>query len=62
MLEKKTKKLSSTIEMLSLFVDLNKRKVSEFDEERINLMDSFIKENEGKFKKDNLQILNKLKK
>ena len=62
MLEKKTKKLSSTIEMLSLFVDLNKRKVSEFDEERINLMDSFNKENEGKFKKDNLQILNKLKK
>ena len=48
--------------MLSLFVDLNKRKVSEFDEERINLMDSFIKENEGKFKKHNLQILNKLKK
>jgi len=48
--------------MLSLFVDLNKRKVSEFDEERINLMDNFIKENTGKFKKDNLQILNKLKK
>ena len=62
MLEKKTKKLSSTIEMLSLFVDLNKRKVSEFDQERINLMDNFIKKNEGKFKKDNLQILNKLKK
>ena len=62
MFEKKTKKLSSTIEMLSLFVDLNKRKVSEFDEERINLMDNFIKENQGKFKKDNLQILNKLKK
>ena len=59
MIEKKTKKLSSTIEMLSLFVDLNKRKVSEFDEERINLMDNFIKENTGKFKKDNLQILNK---
>lgn len=62
MFEKNTKKLSSTIEMLSLFVDLNKRKVSEFDEERINLMDNFIKENLGKFKKDNLQILNKLKK
>ena len=48
--------------MLSLFVDLNKRKVSEFDEERVNLMDNFIKENQEKFKKDNLQILNKLKK
>ena len=62
MIEKKTKKLSSTIEMLSLHVDLNKRKVAEFDQERINLMDNFIKENKGKFKKDNLQILNKLKK
>ena len=62
MIEKKSKKLSSTIEMLQIHVDLNKRKVAEFDEERINLMDKFIKENQGKFKKDNLQILNKLKK
>ena len=36
MIEKKSKKLSSTIEMLSLHVDLNKRKAAEFDEERIN--------------------------
>ena len=31
MIEKKTKKLASTIEMLSLHVDLNKRKVTEFN-------------------------------
>ena len=41
MIEKETKKLSSTIEMLSLHVDLSKRKVTEFDEERTKLMDDF---------------------
>ena len=62
MIEKKTKKLSSTIEMLSLHVDLNKRKVAEFDEERTNLMDVFISENKEKFKSDNLKFTGKLKK
>ena len=62
MIEKKTKKLSSTIEMLSLHVDLNKRKVAEFDEERTKLMDTFISENNTKFKSDNLKFTGKLKK
>ena len=62
MIEKKTKKLSSTIEMLSLHVDLNKRKVAEFDDERTNLMDTFINENQAKFKSDNLKFKGKLKK
>ena len=62
MIEKKTKKLSSTIEMLSLHVDLNKRKVAEFDEERTKLMDTFISENKAKFKSDNLKFKGKLKK
>ena len=62
MIEKKTKKLSSTIEMLSLHVDLNKRKVVEFDEERTKLMDTFISENNTKFKSDNLKFTGKLKK
>ena len=62
MIEKKTKKLSSTIEMLSLHVDLNKRKVAEFDDERTNLMDTFINENQAKFKSDNLKFTGKLKK
>ena len=62
MIEKKSKKLSSTIEMLSLHVDLNKRKVAEFDEERTKLMDNFINENKDKFKSDNLKFTGKLKK
>ncbi len=62
MIEKKTKKLSSTIEMLSLHVDLNKRKVAEFDQERTKLMDDFISENKEKFKSDNLKFTGKLKK
>ena len=62
MIEKKTNKLSSTIEMLSLHVDLNKRKVAEFDQERTKLMDDIIKENKGKFKSDNLKFISKLKK
>jgi acyl-CoA thioester hydrolase len=62
MIEKKTKKLSSTIEMLSLHVDLNKRKVAEFDQERTKLMDDFIIENKEKFKSDNLKFTDKLKK
>ena len=62
MIEKKTNKLSSTIEMLSLHVDLNKRKVAEFDQERTKLMDDFISENKEKFKSDNLKFTGKLKK
>ena len=62
MIEKKTKKLASTIEMLSLHVDLNKRKVTEFNEERTNLMDEFIKQNLNNFKNDNLVLTGKLKK
>jgi len=62
MIEKKSKKLSSTIEMLSLHVDLNKRKVAEFDEERTKLMDNFINANKAKFKSDNLKFTGKLKK
>ena len=48
--------------MLSLHVDLNKRKVTEFDEERTILMDNFIKENKEKFQSDNLKFTGKLKK
>ena len=62
MIEKKSKKISSTIEMLSLHVDLNKRKVAEFNEERTKLMDTFIIENKAKFKSDNLKFTDKLKK
>jgi acyl-CoA thioester hydrolase len=62
MYEKKSKNLSATIEMLALYIDLNKRKVTEFDSERTKIMDDFIKENKSKFVKDNLVISGKLKK
>ena len=62
MIEKSSKKLSATIELLSLYVDLKKRKVSEFEEEKINLMQSFINTNRKKFNKDHLKFLSKLKK
>ena len=62
MIEKSSKKLSATIELLSLYVDLKKRKVSEFEEEKINLMQSFINVNGKKFNKDHLKFLSKLKK
>ena len=62
MIEKSSKKISATIELLSLYVDLKKRKVSEFEEEKINLMQSFINTNGKKFNKDHLKFLSKLKK
>ena len=62
MIEKSSKKLSATIELLSLYVDLKKRKVSEFEEEKIYLMQSFINVNGKKFNKDHLKFLSKLKK
>ena len=62
MIEKSSRKLSATLEMLSLYIDLNKRKVSEFDEEKIKLMDKFINLNKSNFNNDNLVITGKLKK
>ena len=62
MYEKSKNILSSTTEVLSLYIDLNLRKVAEFEEEKLMIMDQFIKENKSKFKIDNLQFSNKLKK
>ena len=62
MIEKSSKKLSATIELLSLYVDLKERKVSEFENEKINLMKNFINENENSFNKDDLKFLSKIKK
>ncbi len=62
MIEKKTKKLSATIEMLALYIDLNKRKVCEFENEKYKIMDQFIDENKSKFVNNNLVLLGKLKK
>ena len=62
MIEKSSKKLSATLEMLSLYIDLSKRKVSEFEEEKVKLMDEFINLNKSNFNSDNLVITGKLKK
>ena len=62
MYEKSKNILSATTEVLSLYIDLNHRKVAEFEEEKLMIMDQFIKENKSKFKIDNLQFSNKLKK
>ena len=62
MYEKKTKKLSATIEMLSLYINLKERKVAEFESEKVNIMQTYIKENNDKFLTNNLVITGKLKK
>ena len=62
MYEKKTKKLSATIEMLSLYINLKERKVAEFESEKVNIMQTYIKENKDKFLTNNLVITGKLKK
>ena len=62
MIEKSSKKLSATLEMLSLYIDLKKRKVAEFEQEKIDIMDKFIATNKEKFENNNLVITGKLKK
>ena len=62
MYEKTKKTLSATIEMLSLYIDLSKRKVAEFEEEKVRIMDEFINKNKSKFRLNNLVFSGKLKK
>jgi len=62
MIEKSSKKLSATTEVLSLYINLDARKVSEFEEEKVNLMDDFINLNSSKFSNKDLMLANKLKK
>ena len=62
MYEKTNKTLSATIEMLSLYIDLSKRKVAEFEDEKVKIMDEFINKNKSEFVLDNLVFSDKLKK
>tara|TARA_B100001094_G_scaffold192271_1_gene186139 strand:- start:320 stop:787 length:468 start_codon:yes stop_codon:yes gene_type:complete len=62
MYEKGKNNLSATTEVLALYMNLDLRKVAEFESEKLLIMDKFIEENNQKFKFDNLQFLNKLKK
>ena len=59
---KKKKYLASTIEVLALYVDLNTRKVSEFEDEKVQIMDDFIEKNKSEFNSKNLKFTSKLKK
>ena len=61
-IEKKTKKISASIEWLSLYVNLETRKVTEFEEEKIGIMDDFINENKNNFNNEELIYSSKLKK
>ena len=61
-IEKETKKISATIEWLSLYVNLQTRKVTEFENEKIEIMDDFINQNKNNFDNDNLTFSSKLKK
>ena len=40
--EKSTNNLSATTEVLALYMNLNERRVSEFEKEKIKIMDDFI--------------------
>ena len=50
------------MEWISLYIDLSKRKVAEFEDEKVNLMDEFIKKNKSNFKSDEILFTSKLKK
>ena len=62
MIHKEKKYLASTIEILALYVDLGQRKVAEFEDEKIKIMDDFINKNKSEFNSDSLVFSGKLKK
>ena len=62
MYDKARNTLSATTEILALYIDLNIRKVTEFEPEKIKIMDDFILSNKKNFNKEGLKFLNKIKK
>ena len=62
MIGKNSNKISASMEWISLYIDLNKRKVTEFEDEKIKLMDDFIRENKSNFSSEGLLFSSKLKK
>ena len=62
MYDKAKNTLSATTEVLSLYIDLNIRKVAELEIEKIKIMDEFILNNKEKFNKEGLKFLSKIKK
>ncbi len=62
MIHKKEKYLVATTEVCSLYVDLENRRVTEFEDEKRILISDFILKNKEKFISDNLFLIDKLKK
>ena len=62
MIEKQTKKISASIEWLSLYINLETRKVTEFENEKIIIMNDFITQNKSNFSNEDLKFSSKLKK
>ena len=62
MYDKAKNTLSATTEILALYIDLNIRKVAEFEPEKIKIMNDYILNNEKNFNKEGLKFLNKIKK
>ena len=62
MIHKSEKYLAATTEVCSLYVDLNSRKVTEFEESKSNLINNFVENNKSNFNPGNLHLINKLKK
>ena len=62
MIEKKTKKISATIEWLSLYVNLETRKVTEFENKKVAIMNNFIEQNKNNFNYEDIKFSSKLKK
>ena len=62
MYDKNKNVLSATTEVLSLYIDLSIRKVTELEEEKKAIIDEFINQNKSNFKSNNLKFSNKLKK
>ena len=56
MISQKTNKLSASMEWISLYIDLSKRKVTEFEEEKVKLMKDFIEKNKSKFSNEALPV------
>ena len=62
MYDKAKNVLSATTEVLALYMDLNKRKVANFENEKIEIMNKYIKMNKDNFNSEDLKFSTKLKK
>ncbi len=62
MYEKGKNILSASTEVLSLYIDLSLRKVTEFEDEKAEIMNEFISKNKSNFKSESLHFSKKLKK